>query len=65
MRKLLGLGALVTLVLAGCSNGGSSLTGPDDPEPSFSCAGQSGNCGGGGHKNNPNNNPNNPPSTAP
>ena len=64
MRKLLALGAL--LVLAGCGNA-ADLTGPDVPAPSFSCAGQSGNCGGGNNNNNNtnNNNPNNPPNTAP
>jgi hypothetical protein len=59
MRTLLPLGALLalSLTLAGCSN---TLTAPDDP-PSLACAGNSGNCGGGQH----NNNPNNPPATAP
>jgi len=61
MRKLLPLGALVALTLAGCSSAADSLTGPDASRPSLSCAGQSGNCGGGNH----NNNPNNPPHTAP
>jgi hypothetical protein len=61
MRSLLPLGALVALVLAGCSGSSNSLTGPDTQDPSLSCAGQSGNCGGGNH----NNNPNNPPKTAP
>lgn len=60
MRKLLPPGALLALTLAGCSN---SVTGPDDLKPSFSCAGESGNCGGGGGQHN--NNPNNPPSTTP
>lgn len=58
MRTLLPLGALLALSLVGCSN---SLTAPDDTKPSLSCAGNSGNCGGGQH----NNNPNNPPATAP
>jgi hypothetical protein len=61
MRTFLTLGALVALALAGCSSAADSLTGPDVTRPSFSCAGQSGNCGGGNH----NNNPNNPPATAP
>jgi hypothetical protein len=61
MRTFLTLGALVALALAGCSSAADSLTGPDASRPSFSCAGQSGNCGGGNH----NNNPNNPPATAP
>jgi hypothetical protein len=63
MRTLLPLVALLALSLAGCSN---SLTAPDDSQPSFSCAGESSNCGGGqkggGQRNN---NPNNPPKTAP
>jgi hypothetical protein len=60
MRKLLPLAALVALTLAGCSD---AMTGPnpDTIKPSFSCAGNSGNCGGGNHKNNPNN----PPQTTP
>jgi hypothetical protein len=61
MRTFLTLGALAALALAGCSSAADSLTGPDVTRPSFSCAGQSGNCGGGNH----NNNPNNPPATAP
>jgi hypothetical protein len=61
MRALLPLVALAALVLAGCSSAADSVTGPDGTKPSFSCAGQSGNCGGGNH----NNNPNNPPATAP
>jgi|GEM_PF-6788035 len=60
MRALLPLGALVALTLAGCTDSGN-FTGPDTPVPSFSCAGQSGNCGGGNHGNNPNN----PPHTTP
>jgi hypothetical protein len=59
MRTLLPLGALLALSLAGCSS--SAMTAPDDTQPSFACAGNSGNCGGGQH----NNNPNNPPHTAP
>jgi hypothetical protein len=58
MRTLLPLGALLALALVGCSN---SLTTPNDTTPSYSCAGNSGNCGGGNH----NNNPNNPPATTP
>jgi hypothetical protein len=34
---------------------------PDNLQPDYSCAGQSGNCGGANH----NNNPKNPPNTAP
>jgi hypothetical protein len=62
MRTLLPLGALLALSLAGCSN---TMTEPDDTEPSFACAGNSGNCGqfGGGGQHN--NNSNNPPATAP
>jgi hypothetical protein len=59
MPKLLALGALLALTLAGCST--DTVTGPDTLQPSFACAGNSGNCGGGKH----NNNPNNPPATAP
>jgi hypothetical protein len=60
MRKLLALGALLALTVAGCSS--DSVTGPTNTlQPSFSCAGNSGNCGGGNH----NNNPNNPPATTP
>jgi hypothetical protein len=61
MRTLLPLGTVVALALAGCSSASESLTGPTAAQPTFSCAGQSGNCGGGNH----NNNSNNPPSTAP
>jgi hypothetical protein len=61
MRALLPLSALLALVLVGCSDGANSVTGPSNPKPNLSCAGQSGNCGGGNH----NNNPNNPPATAP
>lgn len=61
MRMLLPLAALVALALAGCSNAATSPTGPDVSQPSFSCAGQSNNCGGGNHSNNPNN----PPHTTP
>jgi hypothetical protein len=61
MRTLLPLGALLALTLAGCSDAASTLTGPDVSKPSLSCAGNSGNCGGGTHKNNSNN----PPNTAP
>jgi len=64
MRTLLPLGALVALSLAGCSSSANSLTGPDEIKPSFSCRGESGNCGGGGSGQH-NNNPNNPPATAP
>jgi len=66
MRTLLPLGALLALSLAGCSSSASPLTGPEDTKPSFSCVGNSGNCGnnyGGGGQHN--NNPNNPPATAP
>lgn len=58
MRTLLSLSAVLVLSLAGCSD---ALTAPDDITPSFSCRGNSGNCGGGSH----NNNPNNPPATTP
>ena len=68
MRKLLSLGALLVFATTGCGSA-ADLTGPDVPSPSFSCAGQSGNCGGGNNNNNNNNsnnnNPNNPPNTAP
>jgi hypothetical protein len=65
MRKLLPLGALLALALAGCAT--DVATGPDQLQPSFSCRGESGNCGGGsgGGGGNHNNNPNNPPATAP
>ena len=61
MRALFPLVALAALALAGCSSAADSLTGPDVTKPSLSCAGQSGNCGGGNH----NNNSNTPPATAP
>ena len=69
MRTLLPLGALLALSLAGCSSSASPLTGPEDTKPSFSCAGNSGNCGNnfggsGGQNNNNNNNSNNPPATS-
>jgi hypothetical protein len=64
MRTFLTLGALMALTLAGCSSAADSLTGPDASRPSFSCRGESGNCGGGSGGNH-NNNPNNPPATAP
>ena len=61
MRALLPLGVLVALTLVGCTDS-NAFTGPDGtPGPSLSCAGQSGNCGGGNHGNNSNN----PPQTAP
>jgi hypothetical protein len=65
MRKLLPLGALLALTVAGCSS--DSVTGPTDtPEPSFACSGNSGNCGGGQQGGGQhNNNPNNPPATTP
>ncbi|MGH7518823.1 MAG: hypothetical protein ACREOC_15390 [Gemmatimonadales bacterium] len=65
MRKLLPLGALLALTLAGCST--DTVTGPDTLQPSFACSGNSGNCGGGpgGGGGNHNNNPNNPPATTP
>jgi hypothetical protein len=65
MRKLLPLGALLALTLAGCST--DTMTGPDPQEPSFSCRGNSGNCGGGsgGGGGNTSNNSNNPPATSP
>ena len=61
MRTLLPLGALFALSIAGCSSSASPMTGPDETQPSYSCRGNSGNCGGGQH----NNNPNNPPATTP
>jgi hypothetical protein len=61
MRKLLPLGALVALALAGCSDTTGPNLGPNTANPPASCAGQSQNCGGG----NTGNNANNPPHTAP
>jgi hypothetical protein len=66
MRAILPLSALLALALVGCSNAADSVTGPSNPKPSLSCAGQSSNCGGGNQGGgNHNNNPNNPPATAP
>lgn len=61
MRTLLPLGAFLALSLAGCSSSATAFTEPDDTQPAFACRGNSGNCGGGQH----NNNPNNPPATTP
>ncbi len=61
MKTTLSLVALLSLALSACSDASNSLTGPDNLQPNYSCAGQSGTCGGGNH----NNNLNNPPSTAP
>jgi hypothetical protein len=61
MRALLPLVALVALSVAGCSSSANSVFGPVEDEPASACAGNSGNCGGGQH----NNNPNNPPKTTP
>jgi len=61
MRKVIPLVALLALTLAGCSDAASTMTGPDISDQASSCAGNSGNCGGGNHKNNSNN----PPATAP
>jgi hypothetical protein len=60
MRAFLPLIALVALSTAGCSSSSNSMLGPED-ETASACRGNSGNCGGGQH----NNNPNNPPATAP
>jgi hypothetical protein len=60
MRALLPLIALVALSI-GCSNSSSAVLGPTEDETASACRGESGNCGGGQH----NNNPNNPPATAP
>jgi hypothetical protein len=61
MRTLLPLVALVALSIAGCSNSSNSVLGPAEDELASACRGNSGNCGGGQH----NNNPNNPPATTP
>jgi hypothetical protein len=60
MRALLPLIALVALSI-GCSNSSNAGLGPAEDETASACRGESGNCGGGQH----NNNPNNPPATAP
>jgi hypothetical protein len=60
MRALLPLIALVALSI-GCSNASNAGLGPTEDETASACRGESGNCGGGQH----NNNPNNPPATAP
>lgn len=66
MRRLLPLGALLALTLAGCS---SSVTAPDELTPAsntaYSCAGNSGNCGNNNNHQNTGNNSNNPPATSP
>jgi hypothetical protein len=61
MKIALSLIPLLGLAVSACSDASNSLTAPDNLQPNYSCAGQSGNCGGGNH----NNNPNNPPTTAP
>ena len=61
MKAMLSLAALLAMAVTACSDASNSLTAPDNLQPNYSCAGQSGNCGGGNH----NNNSNNPPNTAP
>ncbi len=61
MRRCFPLAALLAFAIGACSDASNSLTAPSDLQPNYSCSGNSGNCGGGSH----NNNPNNPPATTP